>query len=238
MKSPQGRLFSTLPLKMMNGKVGKSAMFTSHWLLSQKQSTSDLYLMQRIIPKHISICHCWWCPFSMSLQHSILRSTEDAEPFHTFISLSQLAPETFRAGATGELHNCKEMNLKTFRLNMPCTCSLGGIWVCDAVMPFNNYPLWTVQCSTPLPPHTAADSPQWALVLAHKGNKPVQEAKPAEKQPYKKATPSFLLWLYFPKLAFWQVRWILLLQQGRKQKHTKEAGNQDCPFWNGVSARC
>ena len=132
---PAGQTFSTLSLKMMNGKVGKSATFTSHWLLSQKQSTSDLYLMQWIIPKHISGCHCWWCSFSMSLQHSILRSTEDADRFHTSVSLTWLAPETFRAAATGEVHNCKEVNLKTFKLNMPHACSLGSIWVCNAVMP-------------------------------------------------------------------------------------------------------
>lgn len=82
---PAGQTFSTLSLKMMNGKVGKTATFTSHWLLSQKQSTSDLYLMQRIIPKHLAVCCCWWCSFSMSLQHSILRSAEDADPFHTSV---------------------------------------------------------------------------------------------------------------------------------------------------------
>lgn len=123
---PAGQTFSTLSLKMMNGKVGK---FTSHWLLSQKQSTLDLYLMQQIIPKHISVCHCWWCSFSMSLQHAILRSTEDAEPFHTSVWLTGLAPETFRAATTGELHNCKEVNVKTLKLNMPCARSLGRVWV-------------------------------------------------------------------------------------------------------------
>lgn len=130
-----GQTFSTPSLKMMNGKVRKSSMFTSHWLLSQKESTSDLCLMPWITPKHLSIWHCWWCSFSLSLQHGILRSTKDTEPFHTSVLLTQMVPEMLQAAVTGELHNCKYVNLKTFKLNMPHTCSLGRIWVCNAVRP-------------------------------------------------------------------------------------------------------
>jgi len=118
----------------------------------------------------------------MSLQHSILKSTEDAEPFHTSVSLTQLAPETFRAATTGELHNCKAVNLKTFKVNIPHACLLGRIRVCDLFCHFNNYLLLTARYSSPLPSHAAADSP---TVLAQTGNKPVQGAKPAEKQTYK-----------------------------------------------------
>lgn len=116
---PVGQTFSALPLKMMNGEVEKRATFTSHWLLSQKQSTSDLYLMQRIIPKHISVCHCWWCSFSVSFQHAILRSTQYAEAFHTPVLLTRLAAKTFRATETGELYNHREANQKKFKLNKP-----------------------------------------------------------------------------------------------------------------------
>lgn len=132
---PAGQTFSTLPLKMMNGEVEKSATFTSHWLLSQKQSTSDLYLMQQIIPKHISVCHCWWCSFSVSLQHAILRSTQCTEPFHTPVSLTRLAPKMFRATVTVGLYNCREANLKKFKLNKPSACRLGRIQIYGVVLP-------------------------------------------------------------------------------------------------------
>lgn len=190
---PAGQTFCTLSLKMMNGKLRKSATFTSHWLLSHKQSTSDLYLMQWIIPKHISVCHCWWCSFSMSLQHSILRSAEDTEPFHTSVSLTQLVPITLRAAATRELYSGSEVDLKTFKQNRLHICSLGRIRICG-LCHLNNKLLWAALLLNPSPIPHCSWLPHWLLALTQVGNKPVQRATPAEKETYQKKK-SFFLWL-------------------------------------------
>lgn len=69
----------------------------------------------------------------------------------------------------GELHNCKEKNLK-----MSHSCLLGMIWVCNAVKPLQHVESMVLNPSTIL--HCTWFS-HWALVLAQTGSKPVQEAE-------------------------------------------------------------
>lgn len=194
----------------MNGKVGESATFTSHWLLNQKQSTSDLYLMQWIIPKHISVCHCCWCfQHVTSTQYSQINQRHWS--FSHLCMVTQPAPETLRAAVTGSYTNAKK---RIWRCpTLACWVAFGfAMQLCH----FNNSLLSKAWCSTFLPCHTAPDSPTEPYCL------PKQAASQFRKLSF------FLgfICLSWPsdrseECQFWSTE---------ENKHAAQGGNQNCPF--------
>lgn len=89
---------------------------------------------------------------------------------------------------------------------------------------FNNFLLLKAWCSSLQPSYTAPDSPTEPQCLSKQAASQIRKL-------------NIFLWLYIPKLISWQVRWVLVLEHGRMQKHAALTGSQNCPFWKEFPAR-